>query len=88
MAAKKRGESLDHVSLHGPPGSGKTTLSHIIANELESSLKITTGPYWTNLQTWRDCYHLEDGIPSIDEIHRLHPIVEEYLYSAHGGLPD
>jgi Holliday junction DNA helicase RuvB len=83
-AAKQRGESLDHVLLHGPPGLGKTTLSHIIANELESSIKITSGPVLdkpsdlagllTNLET--------HDVLFIDEIHRLNPIVEEYLYSA------
>jgi len=84
LAAKQRGESLDHVLLHGPPGLGKTTLSHIIANELESSIKITSGPVLdkpsdlagllTNLET--------HDVLFIDEIHRLNPIVEEYLYSA------
>jgi len=84
QAAKQRGESLDHVLLHGPPGLGKTTLSFIIANELESSIKITSGPVLdkpsdlagllTNLET--------NDVLFIDEIHRLNPIVEEYLYSA------
>lgn len=84
MAAKKRGEPLDHVLLHGPPGLGKTTLSHIISNELQSSLKISSGPVLdkpgdlagllTNLN--------EGDVLFIDEIHRLNPVVEEYLYSA------
>ncbi len=84
QAAKQRSEPLDHVLLHGPPGLGKTTLSHIIANELESSIKITSGPVLdkpsdlagllTNLEP--------HDVLFIDEIHRLNPIVEEYLYSA------
>lgn len=84
QAAKQRNESLDHVLLHGPPGLGKTTLSYIIANELQTNIKITSGPVLdkpsdlagllTNLET--------HDVLFIDEIHRLNPIVEEYLYSA------
>lgn len=83
-AAKMRGEPLDHVILHGPPGLGKTTLSTIIANELGVGIKITSGPVLdkpgdlagllTNLE--------ENNVLFIDEIHRLSPVVEEYLYSA------
>jgi Holliday junction DNA helicase RuvB len=84
QAARQRQEALDHVLLHGPPGLGKTTLSHIIANELQTNIKITSGPVLdkpsdlagllTNLET--------NDVLFIDEIHRLNPIVEEYLYSA------
>jgi Holliday junction DNA helicase RuvB len=83
-AAIMRGESLDHVLLHGPPGLGKTTLSNIISNEMGVGLKVTSGPVLdkpgdlagllTNLDT--------NDVLFIDEIHRLSPIVEEYLYSA------
>jgi len=84
QAAKMRGEALDHVLLHGPPGLGKTTLSNIIAAELGVNLKLTSGPVLdkpgdlagllTNLE--------ENDVLFIDEIHRLSPVVEEYLYSA------
>lgn len=83
-AAKKRGEPLDHVLLHGPPGLGKTTLSYIIANELGSRIKVSSGPV---LDKPSDLAGLLTNLEShdvlfIDEIHRLNPIVEEYLYSA------
>ena len=84
QAAKKRGESLDHTLLYGPPGLGKTTLSNIIANELGVGFKVTSGPVLdkpgdlagvlTSLE--------ENDVLFIDEIHRLSPVVEEYLYSA------
>jgi Holliday junction DNA helicase RuvB len=83
-AAKQRNEALDHVLLHGPPGLGKTTLAHIITNDLGVNLKVTSGPVLdkpgdlagllTNLEPY--------DVLFIDEIHRLSPIVEEYLYSA------
>jgi Holliday junction DNA helicase RuvB len=83
-AAKQREEPLDHVLLHGPPGLGKTTLSYIIANELGVNIKVTSGPVLdkpgdlagllTNLE--------KNDVLFIDEIHRLSPVVEEYLYSA------
>ena len=83
-AAKQRNEALDHVLLHGPPGLGKTTLSYIIANELNTNIKLTSGPVLekpgdlagllTNLET--------GDVLFIDEIHRLNNVIEEYLYSA------
>lgn len=83
-AAKKRGEALDHVLLYGPPGLGKTTLSNIIANEMESGFKVTSGPaierpgdlaaLLTNLQ--------QNDVLFIDEIHRLNKNIEEILYPA------
>lgn len=84
QAARMRSEALDHVLLHGPPGLGKTTLAHIIANEMEVNLKITSGPV---LDKPGDLAGLLTGLETgdvlfIDEIHRLSPVVEEYLYSA------
>ena len=83
-ATKRRGEALDHVLLHGPPGLGKTTLSHIISNELESGLKMTSGPVLDKPGDLAGLLtNLEEGdVLFIDEIHRLNTIVEEYLYSA------
>ena len=84
QAAKERQEALDHILLHGPPGLGKTTLSHIVSNELDVGIISTSGPVLdkpadlagllTNLE--------ERDVLFIDEIHRLNPIIEEYLYSA------
>ncbi|NBC09163.1 MAG: Holliday junction branch migration DNA helicase RuvB [Bacteroidetes bacterium] len=83
-AAKKRGEALDHVLLHGPPGLGKTTLSYIIANELETELKMSSGPVLEKPGDLAGLLtNLEEGdVLFIDEIHRLNTVVEEYLYSA------
>ena len=84
QAAKLRGESLDHVIIYGPPGLGKTTLAHVIANEMDVNIKVTSGPA---IERAGDMAAILTGLQSgdvlfIDEIHRLNRVVEEVLYSA------
>ena len=84
QAAQQREEPLDHVLLHGPPGLGKTTLAHIVANELNSNIKVSSGPVLDKPGDLAGLLtNLEDrDVLFIDEIHRLNPVVEEYLYAA------